>query len=66
LPVDGSPRSRVIAEFHDAISGRHAALHDGAWGLANLEVCEAAIASSESGRDVELNHQVSLKQYVSA
>lgn len=66
LPADGSPRSRVIAEFHDAISGRHAALHDGAWGLANLEVCEAAIASSESGRDIELNHQVSLKQYVSA
>ncbi|MFM0070998.1 Gfo/Idh/MocA family oxidoreductase [Paraburkholderia sediminicola] len=65
LPTGGSPRSRVMAEFHDAISGRRAALHDGAWGLANLEVCEAAIASSASGRDVELKHQVPLNRSVS-
>ncbi|HEY4297525.1 MAG TPA: hypothetical protein VGM85_13715 [Paraburkholderia sp.] len=61
LPAGGSSRSRVMAEFHDAITGRRAALHDGAWGLANLEVCEAAIASSASGRDVELRHQVALR-----
>jgi phthalate 4,5-cis-dihydrodiol dehydrogenase len=65
LPAGGSPRSRVMAEFHDAIRGRRAALHDGAWGLANLEVCEAAIASSASGRDVDLKHQVPLNRSVS-
>jgi phthalate 4,5-cis-dihydrodiol dehydrogenase len=49
-----------MSEFHGAISRRSAVLHDGAWGVANLEVCEAAIASSASGRDVELKHQVPL------
>jgi phthalate 4,5-cis-dihydrodiol dehydrogenase len=60
LPSGGSPRLRVMSEFHGAISRRSAVLHDGAWGVANLEVCEAAIASSASGRDVELKHQVPL------
>ncbi|MBP0592164.1 Gfo/Idh/MocA family oxidoreductase [Paraburkholderia sp. LEh10] len=61
LPTHASPRARVMAEFHDAISTRGIAVHDGHWGLANLEVCEAAIASSASGRDVELKHQVALR-----
>jgi len=50
----------VLDEFADAILGRAPALHDGRWGLANLEVCAAAIASSRSGRDVELIHQVAV------
>jgi phthalate 4,5-cis-dihydrodiol dehydrogenase len=58
LPADRSPRDLVIAEFHDAITGKAPALHDGRWGLANLEVCNAAIASSVSGQDVVLNEQV--------
>ncbi|WP_321797965.1 Gfo/Idh/MocA family oxidoreductase [Caballeronia sp. J97] len=60
LPTDVSPRERVMREFHDAISGRHRAIHDGKWGLANLEVCAAAIASSERGEEVLLEHQVAL------
>jgi phthalate 4,5-cis-dihydrodiol dehydrogenase len=58
LPPDRSPRDLVIAEFYDAITGKASALHDGRWGLANLEVCNAAIASSISGQDVVLNEQV--------
>jgi phthalate 4,5-cis-dihydrodiol dehydrogenase len=58
LPPDRSPRDLVIAEFYDAITGKAPALHDGRWGLANLEVCNAAIASSISGEDVVLNEQV--------
>ena len=61
LPASPSPRARVMAEFHDAICQRAAAVHDGHWGVANLEVCEAAIASSIRGRDVELKHQVALR-----
>lgn len=58
LPTDQTPRDLVMAEFHDAITGKAPALHDGKWGLANLEVCAAAIASSGTGLDVLLNHQV--------
>ncbi|SAL42995.1 oxidoreductase domain-containing protein [Caballeronia peredens] len=60
LPTDVSPRELVMREFHDAISGRKRAVHDGRWGLANLEVCAAAIASSERGEEVFLMHQVAL------
>ena len=60
LPTDRTPRDLVMTEFHDAITGRARALHDGRWGVANLEVCAAAIHSSESGQDVLLQEQVGL------
>ena len=58
LPTDRSPRSLVLDELADAILRDVPPIHDGRWGLANLEVCAAAIASSQSGRDVELVYQV--------
>jgi phthalate 4,5-cis-dihydrodiol dehydrogenase len=58
LPRDRSPRDLVMAEFFNAISGTAPALHDGRWGLANLEVCTAAIESSASGKEIFLKHQV--------
>ncbi|EIF28377.1 putative dehydrogenase [Burkholderia sp. Ch1-1] len=57
LRTDTSPRERVIAEFYDAITGRRLALHDGQWGLANLEICLAALQSSRDGREISLTHQ---------
>ncbi|RXZ38214.1 gfo/Idh/MocA family oxidoreductase [Oxalobacteraceae bacterium CAVE-383] len=60
LPADRSPRDLVMREFHDAISGKAPPVHSGRWGLANLEICTAAIASSQSGRDVQLQEQVGL------
>lgn len=60
VPLDRSPRELVLAEFHDAITGRAAALHDGRWGLANLEVCMAAMRSSQAGAEVQLLEQVPL------
>jgi phthalate 4,5-cis-dihydrodiol dehydrogenase len=57
LPKDKSPRDLVLAEFADAIAGKPTT-HTGRWGLANLEVCTAAIESSRSGREIELQHQV--------
>lgn len=59
LPNDNSPRDRVIAEFADAIAGKPTT-HTGRWGLANLEVCAAAIESSRTGREIELKHQVAV------
>ena len=58
LASDYPPRALVLAEFHDAITGKTSALHDGRWGLANLEVCTAAIESSNSGREVVLHEQI--------
>ena len=57
LPNDKTPRDLVIAEFARAIAGK-TVTHTGRWGLANLEVCTAAIQSSRTGREIELVHQV--------
>jgi phthalate 4,5-cis-dihydrodiol dehydrogenase len=59
LPADRSPRDLVIEEFADAIAGKPVT-HTGRWGLANLEVCTAAIESSRTGKEIELKHQVAV------
>jgi phthalate 4,5-cis-dihydrodiol dehydrogenase len=61
LPNDKSPRDLVLDEFAGAITGRARPIHDGRWGLANLEVCLAAIESSQSGKEIELKHQVAIE-----
>jgi phthalate 4,5-cis-dihydrodiol dehydrogenase len=61
LPNDQSPRDRVLAEFADAIAGKRVT-HTGRWGLANLEVCTAAIESSRTGKEIGLKHQVAVAQ----
>ena len=61
LSNDRSPRDLVLDEFADVISGKSRAIHDGRWGLANLEVCLAAIESSKIGKAVELRHQVAIR-----
>jgi phthalate 4,5-cis-dihydrodiol dehydrogenase len=60
VPVarDRSPRDRVLDEWHAAIGGSAPARHDGRWGLATLEVCVAALASSAQGAEVLLHEQV--------
>ena len=60
VPNDKSPRDLVLDEFAAAIAGRARPIHDGRWGLANLEVCIAAIESSKRGEEIELKHQVSI------
>lgn len=60
LPTDKNPRDLVLDELHGAISGERIPVHDGAWGLANLEICLAAIRSSETGSEIVLHHQVPL------
>ncbi len=57
LSNERGPRDLVLDEFADAIGGG-VAIHDGRWGLANLEICLAAIESSKSGKSVELRYQV--------
>jgi len=57
LSTDKSPRDLVLEEFAEAIAGQPTT-HNGRWGLANLEVCMAAIESSRTGKEIELIHQV--------
>ncbi|AMN39437.1 oxidoreductase domain-containing protein [Rhodoplanes sp. Z2-YC6860] len=59
VPNDKSPRDLVLDEFAAAIAGRAQPVHDGRWGLANLELCLAAIESSKRGEEIQLKHQVS-------
>ncbi|WP_233146062.1 Gfo/Idh/MocA family protein [Pigmentiphaga sp. NML080357] len=58
LRNDLSPRDLAVAEFHDAIRGIAPPLHDGRWGLANLETCAAALESSATRREIFLKHQI--------
>ena len=60
LALQRSPRERVLDEWHAAISGSAPALHSGRWGLANLELCVAALRSSRMAREVTLHEQVDL------
>ncbi|MDQ0304981.1 Gfo/Idh/MocA family oxidoreductase [Ancylobacter polymorphus] len=60
LETTCTPHDLVAAEFHDAIRGLAITVHDGRWGLANLEVCNAALRSARSGQAVGLRQQVSV------
>ena len=62
LPLQRSPRERVLDEWHAAITGAAPALHCGRWGLANLELCVAALQSSRTASEVRLHEQVPLPQ----
>lgn len=64
VPVERSPRDLLLDEFHDAIAGVRAPVHDGRWALATLELCIAALESSRMAREVELVHQVALPRRV--
>ena len=46
-----SPRDLVLIELEQSWRGVGAHWHDGHWGCENLRICEAAIASSQSGRE---------------
>lgn len=58
VSVDRSPRELVLDEFHAAITGSAAPVHDGHWALASLELCLAAMESARLGRELTLAHQV--------
>jgi phthalate 4,5-cis-dihydrodiol dehydrogenase len=51
LPHDQSPRDLVLEELEQVWRGTGPGWHDGQWGYENLRICEAAIASAQSGRE---------------
>jgi phthalate 4,5-cis-dihydrodiol dehydrogenase len=58
LPAPRIPRAEVVDELYDAAVRGKPPLHSGEWGLATLEICLAILSSAESGREIELQHQV--------
>ena len=53
-------RATMLSELAAAVGGEGAALHDGAWGLANLEASLALRESSATRTEVRLHEQVQL------
>jgi phthalate 4,5-cis-dihydrodiol dehydrogenase len=58
LPPPQIPRAEVVDELYEAVVLSRPPLHSGEWGLATLEICLAILASGETGREIELQHQV--------
>jgi phthalate 4,5-cis-dihydrodiol dehydrogenase len=54
LPLPEVPRVEVIDELWSAVVNGVPPVHDGAWGMATLEVCLALLRSSREQREVSL------------
>lgn len=58
LPLERDQRTLLLTEACDTIAGTRAPLHDGAWGMADVEVCLAVTESAERNCEIVLAHQV--------
>ena len=47
-----------LMELYNAIRNDAPVYHDGAWGMATLELITAIMESSKTGKDIILTHQV--------
>jgi len=61
LTFELGTRDRVLIEFYESIVGDRAPLHDGRWGLANLEVAIAAQTSSRTSSEITLEYQIAVR-----
>ena len=53
-------RVAELMEMHESLISGRKPFHDGAWGLATLEVCFAILESAKTGREIMLRHQVAI------
>jgi phthalate 4,5-cis-dihydrodiol dehydrogenase len=58
VAMDPSGAHAMIDELIDAVDDTRPPLHDGRWGRATVEVCEAILQSASERRDVLLHQQV--------
>lgn len=56
LPLHQSPRDLVLIELEQTWRGKGSHWHSGNWGLENLRICEAALESATTGREVLLDN----------
>ena len=61
LPPPRIPRAEVIDELYDVVVRACTPLHDGAWGMATLEVCLAMVRSAREGQEIALENQGGLR-----
>jgi len=61
-PIDrpAIPRQAVIDELAAAVFDDIPPLHDGAWGMATMEVCFAMLQSAREGREIVLGQQTGM------
>jgi predicted dehydrogenase len=57
VPPTRGGRIAELTEMHESVSSGRAPFHDGAWGLATLEVCFAILESARSGTEIQMAHQ---------
>jgi predicted dehydrogenase len=59
VAVERASGGRVaeLIELHDALINNRRPFHDGAWGLATLEVCFAILKSAKNSKEIILKHQ---------
>ena len=50
-------RDSILTELHAAMVEGKPPIHDGRWGMANLEVCLAVLESARDHKEVYLSHQ---------
>jgi phthalate 4,5-cis-dihydrodiol dehydrogenase len=55
LPPPATYRAEVIEEFYAAAVEGRTPVHDGAWGLATMEVCLAMLRSTREHREISLD-----------
>ena len=61
LPEDGGgPSDPTLAEAYDGIVLGNSIFHDGAWGMATLEVQLALMESARERREISLTHQIAV------
>ena len=60
LAIEHSLRGRLaeLNEMYQGIVKNRPLVHDGAWGMATLEVCFAILKSAETGKEIRMRHQV--------
>ena len=60
-PEDGGgPSDPTLAEAYDGIVLGNPIFHDGAWGMATLEVQLALMESARERREISLTHQIAV------
>jgi phthalate 4,5-cis-dihydrodiol dehydrogenase len=55
-------KSAVIDELYDAVVHGQPACHDGRWGKATVEICEAILTSARERCEVNVKYQVPLQE----
>ena len=68
IPVVGGRGTGMLemSEMHDALFAGKPIVHDGRWALATLEVQMAILESGRERREIQLAHQVGLREHAPA